>query len=174
VGSLVRGHLPTHLFPLVVIMRAIAALVALASSAAAVPCHLSNVLGDHAVLQRDKPSVVWGFATAGTSITTSFMGSKLISTADANSTWRQVLPAQPATTTPQTISFSCSTGEAFSMADVLFGDVHIWCVGVNFNLTVACSTWVERGPTPLLPLSPGAPVWLPTCVNTSTRNACGW
>jgi sialate O-acetylesterase len=95
-------------------------------TSSASPCRLTNVLGDHAVLQRDRPAMVWGFADPGTSVTTTFQGVKLQSTADGNGTWRQALPAQPATTAPTTISFTCSTGESFALNDVLFGDVHLW------------------------------------------------
>ena len=107
--------------------------------AAAAACALSNVFGNHMVLQRAPQSAaVWGFAAAGTSVKTIFAGTTYTSTADATGTWRQSLPATPATTTPQTISFTCSTGDSFQLQDVLFGDVHI-CGGQRC-VFVACTT----------------------------------
>lgn len=110
-------------------LRLAAAAALAAGAAAAVPCTLSNVFGDHMVLQRGpQPAMVFGFAPPGTSVTTTFQAQKYTSPAGADGVWRQSLPAQPATASPQQISFSCSTGEAFALNDVLFGDV-VLCGG---------------------------------------------
>ena len=110
-------------------LRLAAAAALAAGAAAAVPCTLSNVFGDHMVLQRGpQPAMVFGFAPPGTSVTTTFQAQKYTSPAGADRVWRQSLPAQPATASPQQISFSCSTGEAFALNDVLFGDV-VLCGG---------------------------------------------
>lgn len=108
-------------------MLRFASLAALLSAASATTCHLSNVLGDHMVLQRDGPTPVWGFATAGVSVTTTFNNQKYTTTTNVNGTWVQPLPPTPAGG-PYTISFSCSDGASFALNDVLFGDVHIWYV----------------------------------------------
>ena len=110
-------------------LRLAAAAALAAGAAAAVPCALSNVFGDHMVLQRGpQPAMVFGFAPPGTSVTTTFQGAKYTSPTGADGVWRQSLLAQPATAAPQQISFSCSTGEAFALNDVLFGDV-VLCGG---------------------------------------------
>lgn len=94
--------------------------------AAAAACALSNVLGDHIVLQRaPQNATVWGFAPAGTTVKTTFEGTTYSVAADATGTWRQSLPATPASTVGTTITFTCSTGDSFALNDVLFGDVHI-------------------------------------------------
>ena len=85
---------------------------------------LSNTLGNHMVLQRDRPATVWGFATAGVVVKTTFVGMTYAATAGADTVWRQALPAQPATSAPATISFTSSDGGVASLVDVLFGDVH--------------------------------------------------
>ena len=78
------------------------------------------------MLQRAPQSaLVWGVAPAGTTVKTVFAGTTYTSTADATGTWRQALPPTPASTTAQDITFACSTGDSFSLNDVLFGDVHI-------------------------------------------------
>jgi sialate O-acetylesterase len=98
-------------------------------------CHVSNVFGDHMVLQRDRPALVYGFGNPGVLVSVSLNGvSQPAVTVDVNGTWRSPLPAQPATTTPSTLSFSCSDGTIPpSIVDVLFGDVHI-CSGVSTKL----------------------------------------
>jgi len=109
-------------------LRASLAALAAAAASAATPCALSNVFGDHMVLQRDQPSTVFGFAPPGTAVTTTFAGNKYTAPTGADGVWRQQLLAQPATAAPAQISFSCSTGEAFGLNDVLFGDV-VLCGG---------------------------------------------
>ena len=95
-------------------------------AAAAAACALSNVLASHLVLQRaPASSTVWGFATAGTKVVTTFAGAAYSSAAGSDGVWRQPLPPTPANAIGQTISFNCSTGESFAIDDVLFGEVVI-------------------------------------------------
>jgi len=86
---------------------------------------LSKTLGDHMVLQRDKPATVWGFAPAGATVKTLFNAVSYTSTAGADTIWRQQLPATPASAVGTTITFSASTGGTAALADVLFGDVYV-------------------------------------------------
>eukprot|EP00666_Eupelagonemidae_sp_cell4sb_P010546 gene10546-16887_t len=99
------------------------------------PYHfVSSTLGDHMVLQRGpQQAVVWGHADPNVTVATSEPaahrsyisrlpnGATLSSTADGNGTWRQKLPAMPAS----------KRGEAFTLhrsatlKDVVFGDVYI-------------------------------------------------
>jgi len=119
---------------------------ALAVSAAATTCHTSNVLGSHMVLQRDRPATVWGFADAGVSVTVSLNGAKQpAATADATGEWAVQLPAQPATTTPSTLSFSCSDGTApADITDVLFGDVHLCSGQSNMQFTLTSNAGIPN------------------------------
>ena len=96
------------------------------AGAAPVVFALSRTLGDSMVLQRDRPSMVWGFAPVGASVKTVFAGTTFTSTAGADTVWRQALPATAATATGQTLTFSASTGGTASLSDVLFGDVRGW------------------------------------------------
>lgn len=88
---------------------------------------LSQTLGSNMVLQRaPQQAVVWGFAAAGTEVTTQFDARKPMSTkADADGVWRQVLPATEASGEPHTLNFKASTGESAQMDNVLFGDVYL-------------------------------------------------
>lgn len=115
---------------------------ALPSSAAllAAGCRLSNVHGDNMVLQRaPQTTTLFGFAPPGTVVTTTFRSTNLTTTATALGEWRQPLPATPASPPSaggEAIAFACSTGEAFALRNVLFGDV-VLCGGQsNMQFTV--------------------------------------
>jgi sialate O-acetylesterase len=100
-------------------------------------CHVSNVFGNHMVLQRDRPALIYGFADPGVLVTVSLNGvSQPASAADSTGVWRTSLPAQPATTSPSTFTFSCSDGTTPpNLVDVLFGDVHICSGQSNMQFT---------------------------------------
>jgi len=121
----------------------VALVAAGAAAAAAGPCALSNVFGDHMVLQSHKPAMLFGFASPGTSVTTTFQGAKYVAPAGADGVWRQQLLAQPPSLNPQSVSFSCSTGEAFALNDVLFGEV-VLCGGQS-NQQFTLSQLGEQG-----------------------------
>ena len=90
---------------------------------------LSQTLTSHMVLQRSpRAATVWGEATPGTLVTTSFLGATYTSVAGPDQVWRQQLPPQPASPGSGpgfTISFNASTGETAVLEDVLFGDVYL-------------------------------------------------
>lgn len=122
-------------------MRSSFFVAALFSSAVvdAVPCALSNVFGDHMVLQRSPASaILFGLGNSGVTVSTTFSGTKYQTTVDATGVWRQTLPPQVANSVGQNISFSCSSGENFVLADVLFGDVVICGGQSNMQFTVEC------------------------------------
>ena len=59
--------------------------------------NVSNTLGNGMVLQREPASaVVWGSATPGIAVATTFAGETFSAVTDVNGTWRQALPPQPA------------------------------------------------------------------------------
>jgi hypothetical protein len=104
------------------------------------------------VLQRaPQATTLYGFAAAGTVVTTTFRGANLTVTASPTGEWRQALPPTAASTPSaggETLRFACSTGEVFAINNVLFGDVVI-CGGQS-NMCVA----LQRKPAPLrLPVS---------------------
>lgn len=53
---------------------------------------MPNVLGDHMVLQRDKPVHLWGMAEPGESVTATFRGSAATTDADPFGRWSLYLP----------------------------------------------------------------------------------
>ena len=96
-------------------------------------CRLSNVLGDHMLLQRAPVAArLWGFGKPGATVsvtTTSKSQPPISATVASNGSWSVFLQPQPASTSGSAVgvnfSFVCSTGESFSLADVLFGDVYV-------------------------------------------------
>lgn len=108
---------------------------------------LSGTLGDHMVLQRaPQQAIVWGHTTASATVTTVFNGKTLTTKADVNGTWRQVLPATPASKKAYTLTFKSTSGETASLKDVLFGDVFI-CGGqsnMQFAMGAITNVSVER------------------------------
>jgi len=91
---------------------------------------LANLFSTGAVLQRDRPVTVWGWAKAGTSVTVELAGGavKLAARASANpdGRWQVTLPARPA---GGPYMLKASSGEDTVQAgDILFGDVWI-CSG---------------------------------------------
>jgi len=99
------------------------------ASLVAAAFQLSRTLTSHMVLQRSpRAATVWGLATPGTLVTTSFLGATYTSVAGPDQVWRQLLPPQPASPGSGpglTISFNASTGDTAVLEDVLFGDVYI-------------------------------------------------
>ena len=97
---------------------------------------LSRTLGDHMVLQREKTARVWGFDTAGSTVTTTFGGAKLSTTTGADGVWRIALPPTAAGG-PYALTFTSSAGGSVSAVDVLFGDVYVCGGQSNMQFTVA-------------------------------------
>src|SRR5262249_42742039 len=65
---------------------------------------LPSVLGDHMVLQRDRPLPIWGWADAGEQVTVELAGQKATATADAKGNWKGTLPAMKADGTARTLT----------------------------------------------------------------------
>ena len=81
---------------------------------------------------------MWGFASPGVTVTTTFAGKTFESSADANGTWRQSLPPTPATSQEQAIVFNSSEGSAELHA--LFGEVFLCGGQSNSKLVPLPST----------------------------------
>ena len=52
---------------------------------------VAGIFSQNAVLQRDKPVPVWGWAEAGVKVTVEFAGQKKAATADAGGRWQVLL-----------------------------------------------------------------------------------
>uniref|UniRef100_A0A6B2L341 Sialate O-acetylesterase domain-containing protein n=1 Tax=Arcella intermedia TaxID=1963864 RepID=A0A6B2L341_9EUKA len=97
---------------------------------------LSNALGSHMVLQRaPQRAHLWGWTTAGATVSVLFNGQTYTSTADSTGQWSSYLPATPAGG-PYTIKISSSAGQSALLEDVLFGDVYVCGGQSNMQMTV--------------------------------------
>ncbi|MGC9452766.1 MAG: sialate O-acetylesterase [Oceanipulchritudo sp.] len=99
---------------------------------------VTNLFGDHMVLQRDKPVVVWGKADPGEAVSVQLDGASAATVADATGAWKVALPAMPAGG-PYTLRVNGENELVFS--DVLVGEVWVasgqsnmqWTVGRSLN-----------------------------------------
>ena len=92
----------------------------LSSAASRHSFRISNVFGDHMVLQRDRPDVVWGFNEPGVEVVIAASGAisldwttdpTLAARSDASGLWRITLPATSVAVTPTNFVFSDSMGQ---------------------------------------------------------------
>ncbi|MDR7267419.1 sialate O-acetylesterase [Pelomonas saccharophila] len=103
--------------------------LALLGATAQAEVRLSEVFGDHMVLQRDRPLRVWGQATPGKTLTVEFAGRQATTRVGADGRWRVQMAPLPAGG-PHRL-FVKGDGIA-ALNDVLIGDV--WLLGGQSNM----------------------------------------
>ena len=94
---------------------------------------LAALFCNHAVLQRDLPLPVWGWAAPGEKITVTLAGNSAAAVTDADGAWRVSLPALPAGG-PHTMTVAGS--ETITLTDLLVGDVWVCSGQSNMQMTV--------------------------------------
>ncbi|WP_146151073.1 sialate O-acetylesterase [Allosphingosinicella deserti] len=115
---------------------------------------LDPVFSDHAVLQRDKPILLWGRADPGEKVTVTIGSARGTATADRSGAWRAELPKMAAGG-PYTLS-AAGKGTTASASDILIGDV--WLCSGQSNMeyplerTLASGTEIANGEDPQLRL----------------------
>ncbi len=95
---------------------------------------MPGVFGSHMVLQREKPIVLWGWASPGEEVTARFGGAHATTTTTPQGEWRLSLPPQPAGG-PQVLAVSASNALRFE--DVLVGEVWLCSGQSNMEMGVA-------------------------------------
>jgi len=108
---------------------AIPLLLALLAATAHADVRLSEVFGEHMVLQRDRPLNVWGQATPGQTLTVELAGRKASTRVGADGRWRVQLAALPAGGPHR---LRVSGDQTIELSDVLIGDV--WLLGGQSNM----------------------------------------
>ena len=89
-----------------------------------------KLVGDHMVLQRDKPLQFWGWADAGESVTVTFRGKSYpAKTGGAGGKWMVNLPAQPA---GGPFEMTIKGKNTLQLKDILLGDV--WLASGQSNM----------------------------------------
>lgn len=114
--------------------------IALACTPAFAAPSVDAIFGDHMVVQRDKPVVVFGSAAAGESVTVTFGKDSAKAQASASGRWLVKLPARRATTAPAEIRVD-GAGSALVLKDVLVGDV--WVAAGQSNMEFPLDRDVE-------------------------------
>ncbi len=112
--------------PFIRFFATVAILIVLLTEQMAAEVTLARVFSDHAVLQRDRPLPIWGWADPGEAITVSLGSASSQTTTDANGMWLVQLPAQPATTRPEVLKVVGRN--TLERQDILLGDVWL-CSG---------------------------------------------
>lgn len=92
---------------------------------------VSNVFQTNMVLQRDKPVVIWGWASSGENVTVEFAGHKQSVAASSDRSWRVSLPAMDASNTPQDLTIK-GDSQTVTLTNILLGDV--WVLGGQSNM----------------------------------------
>ena len=103
----------------------LAAGLILLAAAAPAAVRLPQVFGDHMVLQRDAPIIVWGWASPGESVSVALAGETGSATADAAGAWKVTLPALPA---GGPFEMTVAGKNRIAFTDVLVGEVWL-CSG---------------------------------------------
>ena len=103
--------------------------------ASAAEFKLASVFNDHAVLQRDAPVPVWGWAEAGAEVAVEFAGQKKTAIADANGKWLVKLDALKASAEPCTLTVT----EAKATSPILVNDIlvgEVWLGSGQSNMAM--------------------------------------
>lgn len=111
-----------------------AAVVAMPAAARETTGLLHTLFSDHAVLQRDRPIVVWGHAGPRQPVSVAFAGQAVSTRADAAGGWQATLPPVAAGG-PHTLEVSAGTRRDMAR-DVLVGDVWLCSGQSNMELPV--------------------------------------
>ncbi|MEO0640950.1 MAG: hypothetical protein AAFY70_14555, partial [Bacteroidota bacterium] len=91
---------------------------------------LSPLFSDHAILQRELRTPIWGVANPGAYVEVKMGELTIYPVADAEGKWMDYLPPQPAGG-PHTIEISAQ-GEVVASRDIWFGEV--WLCGGQSNM----------------------------------------
>jgi sialate O-acetylesterase len=94
------------------------------------PFATTSVLQSNMVIQRDKPTKIWGTAkpTSVITITASWNNVPATAVTTTAGTWEASIPASPANATPQTLSIATPGQPAITLNNILIGDVWV-CAG---------------------------------------------
>ncbi|MGE5742060.1 MAG: sialate O-acetylesterase, partial [Candidatus Aminicenantes bacterium RBG_16_66_30] len=105
---------------------------------------LPAVIGDHMVIQQDKPVTIWGWAGKAEPVTVLFNGQEKRAVAAADGTWRVVFDPLKAGDAPLAMTVRGAKGPEVVVKDILVGEV--WLCSGQSNMEMSMS-WL-RYPSP--------------------------
>ncbi len=85
--------------------------------------NLSTIYRNGAIIQRDQPIPVWGYANKGVEVTVTLGGVTKSAVADGRQQWAVSFPALKASAQPITLAVKTSHGRGAAVNDILVGDV---------------------------------------------------
>lgn len=118
-------------------LRTLCFFLLLTAASAFADVRLPAFFSDHAVLQRDKPLPVWGWAAPGEQVSVALGAQKGAATAGADGRWIVRLAAQPMSKAPLTLTVVGKN--KMEIKDVLLGDV--WLCSGQSNMTMPMSAF---------------------------------
>ena len=95
---------------------------------------LPKVIGDHMVLQRDRPLPIWGWADAGEHVTVKLGEATATAKADPQGNWKVTLP--PMKADGKTHSMTISGKNKIEVEDLLVGDVWLGSGQSNMEMGI--------------------------------------
>ncbi len=133
-------------------MKFLAALLALALPfAAAAEIRLPHLLSDHAVLQRERPIHVWGWATPGAHVSARFHKQTVAAVTDQFGRWSLWLAPETAGG-PYTLTVN-GDGPEVTLSDLLVGDV--WFASGQSNMEIPLDGFRDAQGKPTAPIKNG-------------------
>jgi hypothetical protein len=103
---------------------------------------------DGAIIQRDQPIPVWGFANKGVKVTVTLGGATQSTVANDRKQWSVSFPALKASAQPITLEVKTSHDRSRTVSDILVGDV--WFLTGNILLTTE-PAYDKRDPNAAVP-----------------------
>ncbi len=117
---------------------------------------LAPLLVDHAVLQRERPIVIFGTAAAAERVTLTLGSERATTRADANGRWQVTLSSRAASTRAIDLIVTGADGNPVEARDLLIGDVWLCSGQSNMEMQVGAAlnayNEVEAANDPLLRL----------------------
>ena len=93
---------------------------------------LGSPFGDHAILQREMPVPVWGWADTGTKVVVQFAGQTKTATTGADGKWMLKLDALKTNAEPATMTISAKDAASVTLENILVGEV--WMASGQSNM----------------------------------------
>ena len=106
--------------------------------------HFFSGFTSGAVLQREMPIPIWGWAKPGDAVTVSFAGQKIAAKADDSGYWRVEFQPLAATSTGADLTASSASGETAVSRDVVVGEVWFCSGQSNMADFVGRSTTIAQ------------------------------
>ena len=105
---------------------------------------LPAVIGDHMVVQQDKPVAVWGWAGPGEMVTVRLAGGTAEARADKDGRWRMALEPLKADNKPLELTVRGEKGPELVVQDILVGEV--WLCSGQSNMECPLSSTLDTHP----------------------------